>query len=713
VGLLVATWAGCSADTDEPEAVAATTPVDAGDAAFVQRVIPIMWGRRATSSQEVAAFTDAVEQRGRESLVRAMARSPEYLDWWELQTRDLLLVSRLGFAANPPCYGRRSGERDEPIADTDELARFVRDNPPEGSVFQPAEFDPHFSGEFTMRDLIRSSLVLDDLGPVFQAHLIAHLTRALDDMRLLAAMSQRRNRVETFEIAYLGRRMPCLTCHNGEFAVTDNLDPALDRHWPPDGHFEKAIYGASTGLESIDDLTGFFRRKGVLGGYVYTHDDPNEKSRINALETTRPWGWDTSCGNFVLQAATLEDDSLSSDGVTPQSSFFGFDRSQSASIWDLEAQLRTGLNELGSDGPLTSPRAFATLTALNLADRLWAAGLGQRLTVATGFARNPYQQEILKVVSEPLMAGRLSLIDTLVAVTGHPYFNGAMPADSADYRAVFDPFVADHLPSEERRNSIGHTLRRMPARMLLRAASAALDWPKPPEYLLYYMSPDARLQRDTGVFLKPGDPGFSGISFQSALAWENHLGLCQDLAAAPVCPLVPILENEQAVLATGCEICRSRNAACDWDARCCDVDWTLYCDDTCSTGDPKTIDFTTWPTLDQPSGPDWLAQLISGGAISSYREAVTLLKDRLLAEPIIEEDEVAALEALLERSLDDPLDSDAETRVRRVCGALLQTPQFTFLGGPGAALADIPVGDNATECGKIAGLFTPALDCTP
>jgi hypothetical protein len=48
-----------------------------------------------------------------------------------------------------------------------------------------------------------------------------------------------------------------------------------------------------------------------------------------------------------------------------------------------------------------------------------------------------------------------------------------------------------------------------------------------------------------------------------------------------------------------------------------------------------------------------------------------------------------------------------------VCGALLQTPQFTLLGGPGAAPVDIAVEDNSDECGKIAELFTPALDCNP
>jgi len=539
-------------------------------------------------------------------------------------------------------------------------------------------------------------------------------------MRLLAAMSQRRNRAETFMVDYLNRQMSCLSCHNSEFSVTDSTDPELDRSWPIEGPFERKLFLSPAGLQDVDELSGFFWRKGVLAGYHYTHDEPELVQTILGQKGSPPWGWDgDACGEYLDPEQRSPDDALTADGQALHSIFIE-DYGTEGNVFDVERHLHAGVDALKASGApidpskLTAEAAFAYMVASSVVDQVWAEAFGQRLTIVTHFPRNRYQRDILRSLTDSSIEGDFSLKDVLIAIATHPYFNGDLPTKEGAYRPVFDPFVNDALATSEQRNDIVHTLRRAPARVLLSTVSKALGWPMLPEFLLYYMSPSARHQRSVGVFLKTGDPGFSGTSFQSALAWESLYGVCSDQSLNAECPLMPILENAEAQLATVKELCASKFCACTWDARCCDIDWDTYCPSDLETGDPDTLNLCTYPKPDEPIYGDVIRRLAEAtvSADATWRDALRALKDRLLAESEIRPgNEEKALEALLGISIDARVadGQDVESTLRLACGLWLSTPDFHLLGDPGPQMSGegsefpalIPGADFLSTCRQV------------
>ena len=227
-------------------------PPDAGDEAWVRRVVPLLWGRGPEGLREVDLLVKMVQQTDRAALVRAMARSPEYVTHWTEITRDLLYVNRTGDRGNAACFGVSR----LPAIDA-ELATFVRDHAPEAG-----EWDAPWS----MQDLTHSALVLDDLSPVLRAHLFAQLAKDIPLQGVDSALIVEENLYGVFEETYLNRQMACLSCHNSDAAVTDNDDPDLDRHWPLPGKTERAVFGSSLGRDP-KDLYTLFRKHGVLSGY--------------------------------------------------------------------------------------------------------------------------------------------------------------------------------------------------------------------------------------------------------------------------------------------------------------------------------------------------------------------------------------------------------------------------------------------------------------
>ena len=110
-------------------------------------------------------------------------------------------------------------------------------------------------------------------------------------------------------------------------------------------------------------------------------------------------------------------------------------------------------------------------------------------------------------------------------------------------------------------------------------------------------------------------------------------------------------------------------------------------------GDPghRGLDFAgrlaweaAYGVCDRPNAFDFIdliAELASEDANGSYQDAVALLKDRLVGEPYVAQSERAPIEQLLGAKLTDKIGSkDGAGRLRRVCGALVSTPQF-LLGG--------------------------------
>jgi len=225
---------------------------DAGDEAFVHRLVPLLWGRQANSVRESAVLLQLLEQEGRAGLVRSMANHPDYIDRWSEFFMDAVFVNRTGERGNPRCYDLTQGGGDSAA-----LAEFVRANDPE-----IGEFDV----PWTMDDLMRSSLIADDISGVYRANLFAQMAKDIPYQGLEAAAVIRANLYGIFESTYLNRQMDCLTCHNSEDSATGSADPDLDRTWEIPGHFEKALFGSSEGRDE-QEVSAFFRKHGVLAGY--------------------------------------------------------------------------------------------------------------------------------------------------------------------------------------------------------------------------------------------------------------------------------------------------------------------------------------------------------------------------------------------------------------------------------------------------------------
>ncbi|HLU65508.1 MAG TPA: hypothetical protein VKZ63_04505 [Kofleriaceae bacterium] len=677
----------CGGGDDDDDMV--TPPDDAGpgylectgsDQAFVRQATLAILGRRPRSQAEVNVYADlmagvrALAEGGadagaasapdpREVVVRALIDSdPDaFVDRWSEHVMDALRVPRIEDQSQATCYGEASRVASEGIRDG-ALARAVRERAPDGG-----EVD---GGRFTMLDLLRSSLHLDDLSVVYRAHLFALVSRpipAANVPMVQAELARREDFGLVFDAAYLNRDLVCLGCHNSEGSVTYHPDPELNRHWSMPGHFETAIYGASTGI-APERAHAAFRFVDLVvepfgggGGVV------------------RPWGWDSSCGRF--DPTGLPPDPAGVDGHLASL------RGDRLTVFDLEAALRRGFDSLaqdglqiGPDGSIADPdAALAYLVAASIAEGVWREVIGTPLTIANYFPRNEAARDVLIELTAELVASGYSLRELLVAILLSPYFNRPPPEAGCgdgpyDMPAIYDPWVTSDADPARRGNGSGDAVVPLSPRVLLRAAQDALEWPRP----YYYAFPEEpfsvdacqeaytcrqmetlcrtegacctayqlgcadplgpgepsasrmrAFERGIGVFLKHGERGFRGLDFQARLVWEDVFGACRN----------------------------------------------------------------------QSAPDDFIAALVSraqsGGA--TVGDVVAALKDRLIGEARVSEEPVGGTsERAAVVAIVGPLDAqaaevaDLEARARALCGVLLSSPQFLLTGIAAPDAREVP-----------------------
>src|SRR5690606_1096858 len=93
-------------------------------------------------------------------------------------------------------------------------------------------------GTFTMLDLARSAIALDDLTPIYRAQLFSLVARPIPAANVSAVeaeLARREDFGSRFDASYLHRDVVCLGCHTSDASVTDREEPELDRHWPVPG----------------------------------------------------------------------------------------------------------------------------------------------------------------------------------------------------------------------------------------------------------------------------------------------------------------------------------------------------------------------------------------------------------------------------------------------------------------------------------------------
>ncbi len=306
---------------------------DNGDWSFARQVFPILYGRKARGHDELKVVVDMTRRVGREATLRGMMDRPEFVEHWT----EVMVNHMKASKETPGLFGDQQSQRacfPQAVAtagNSSELARWIRDNGPEAG---PARCGAGACGSFTMTDVVRSSLMLDDLSPAYRAYLFSLQSKPIAGAQANEA-NQRSSLFKRFESVYLHRRNECLTCHNA-FASVTGASSQWNRMHPLPMYMEQAVYGNNAGRSNERELHAPFRVTGVNSGAI------------------APWGMQ-SCGSFSRPA---NDD--------PESTGIGFltrDLGRRSSIFDVEALLDRGVRNLRNGlARCTSSPVMAGLT---------------------------------------------------------------------------------------------------------------------------------------------------------------------------------------------------------------------------------------------------------------------------------------------------------------------------------------------------------------
>lgn len=671
---------------------------DAGDEAFVKRLIQFVHGRKPASIREVRVLVSMIEQlndageNGRLAVAQGLARGEIYEARWFRYLYEELRVNLNGDRRLDECFAFDGIEND-----TSELAAFIRDNP--ANATPPGEF-----GDFGMMDVVQSGIQLDDMSPVYRANMYAQMAapliagnvteEELEGMRVSGYGG-------TFERIIWGRTTECLECHISSYSVTNSADPDEDRHWPIEANFERALYGDTVQEAVALRHYSQFRHDYFVIPYF---------SQVQSGLPTYPGSEDA--GPPFGMVGNPQTEGMSSCGLfdfTPRrfrfSAVDGSVLSLSGSdltLVDFDEQFRAGFDHLRDNGLTPNDTgdvdpgvASAYLFSMNFANLMWEEAMGFPLTVANNFPRNEAQRDILQSLTDAFAQHAYSLRDVIVTAATHPYFNQSPPAvcaASSPYHipAIFDPFSKASSDPAARTNGVGDGVHRMGAWPLVDSIAQAMWWNKPamfgpgdneipefncggdtPQIPCVEESPDAPIMRDVGAFLSDSEGGFEGTDIVALLRIEETFGDGFDPGMTGDC--------------TG-----PLGQAC--------------------------------VALEE----DFINQLITTALATpeaTMFDVAAAVKDRMITEPTIDgEAEQLALESLMGIALDELVANvgadAAEIAARQLAGALFNTPQFMMVGiaSPDQDPVNDPVlvvpgTDTASLCEALAGwIFDPAND---
>jgi hypothetical protein len=688
-------------------------------------------GRRASGQAEVNLYTDVISQidalegydpsapvtapvtklrHGRQAVIDALLANPDYATNWTDLYRDFVRVQRIDEQVNAQCDAARARP-----TDAKQVAMWVRDqNPLAGSDGKVAP---------TYGDILAGSIELDDVTPIYVSHLFPMVNKTYAGANATPVALELARRADFgawFDGAYLNRDVTCLGCHNSEFSVTQSEDPALNRHFPVPGLFEKALFGISTGPDTVGGFGGTDRLHAPLrrAQFLATDCATASATQITAATTAGtlvtcptgdtvmfcssdqktmcnsqakrernilPWGMVAACGTFIGPSATPIDQAFVEAKLGNVTGY-------RTSMFDVVGSLRGGFNKLqveglgaDTDGNIADPdKAFAYLVSMNIVEKVWRTITGTPLTIANYFPRNAAARDTLWGLTETLIKSGYSNKALLSAIFASPYLNMAAPevgCGTNPYGAprIFDPWSSAEPLEADRGNNVADSVQAVYPRVQARAAYAALGWP-----LTAYnsVSPDTRstatataygetaisvggvssalienqFQTETGYYLKASQPGFRGLDFQGRLGWEDRFAQCKKLVYAPA---------------------------------------NTY--------------------------PDLIEGLVTTAKASnvSIGELLKVLKDRIMGETSFSAAEKTQMQLMLGSSLEADAKSlpDLDASLRRVCGVMVASPQFLMLGLEAKDGSDVPAQTPAkysyqTLCTQLATVPLSKLSVT-
>ncbi len=749
-------------------------PGDAGAELFVRRLTPLMWGRHPLGIHEVDVLVQALGTTSRADFIRRMARSPEYNRHWETVLEDALFVNRIGDRANTRCFTRQ-GEDVEDGSDlvfdprqppmSPEVAAWIRDHAPD---------DPDPPPIWTMSELVRSALSLDDLSPVYRANLFAQLARDRAPLNDDENRDLRRNLSGVAMQTYLNRNADCMPCHNGEWSVTGDDDPALDRTWEVPGLFERALFGVSEGL-GVDAWSGLLRRDGVLTGFeeqvglgffdgCAQRDEPGCDGCVceASVCADRPQcctdAWDGACANLCDQYNVAQGSSgICVPGVPP-----GFEGC-------------TAVANLPGCGGCACEEAVCAVIPL-CCERSWHQGCAE-LCEQTGSCQAP-PEPAPEDVPGTKPWGMHYRCGTFEAEPGPDPLgqNTVLGSDLGADASVWDAEALLHSGVDSLRTGLeladdGSVAADQAFAWLLAMGAVDVAWEEAfgGRLTVAHAFPRNREQRDelrrlTEAFLADG---FSLRELLVGIAtspWFNPKAPVDEEQTARAMPPIfdPWVVDGQG------DADLARNGVGEqigrWPGRVLDtklaraLNWAplpdfpgasssdeyrvyedlgLFLKDSSQGFDGTDVQFLAaweaymtgcemdlWEVILNPEDheeedeDDWIDGLVEQAGDRPMEDLVSALKDRLLADPDLSDpEERALLEALMDRPLDAPADADVAARLRRVCGAWLASPQFLLRGLPVERLGVEPgfvVSGTSfrAQCELIGGLLFDSVGCS-
>jgi hypothetical protein len=307
---------------------------DNGTFSWVRQVVPVLYGRKPRGYTEIRLLAELADRAGRGPVLAALMEADEFVEHWAGVLEEHLRVSRgkLSIKDLSDCFTPSTGQREggAPGKST-ALADHIRAHGPDSPY--------KAGGEITMGDVVRSSLRLDDVSPVFLAHLFAMVSKPADAMGY--EIVKQADLFSNLDTIFLNRKAACLSCHNSSHSVTDRTS-FWPRAHPIPGHFEEALYESRTGPRHPQEVSTFLRT------------DVND----SGPGSVRPWGWAEACGQ--LRQSTEPDPLLplvTPDSTTPPTplhpNFAGIRGVPATpggvpvvSVFDLESQLRRGFDRL-------------------------------------------------------------------------------------------------------------------------------------------------------------------------------------------------------------------------------------------------------------------------------------------------------------------------------------------------------------------------------
>ncbi len=717
--------AGAGGEGGAEEITGAWYQCQSTDQAFVRRAILGVLGRHPYGQAEVNLYTDIISQidqmdgydatakikapitklrHGRQAVIDALLASPDYASNWAELYRDFIRVQRIDEQQNAACDSLRVR-----TADQKQVAMYVRDQSPlAGSDGKAAP---------TFADVLYGSIDLDDVSPIYTSHLFEMVTKTYAGANATVValeLSRRADFGAWFDGAYLNRDVTCLNCHNSEFSVTFSADPATNRHYPLPGLFEKALFGDSTGPSTVGGFGGADRLHGALRRGQFLASDCATASAAqltaattagtlancaagdtvffcNSDQTTMcksqagrdrnilPWGMASACGTFIGPTATPIDQAFVEAKLGNVTGY-------RTSMFDVTGSLRAGFNKLtveglgaDDDGNIADPdKAFSYLVAMNIVEKVWREITGTPLTIANYFPRNAAARDQLQTLTDTFIKSGYSNKKLLSTIFASPYMNLAAPeagCGTNPYGAprIFDPWRTAEPVAADQGNSISDSVQAISARTQARAAYGALGWslaaygsvqPNVSGYGQNSVTPpggvssgtlELQFQTETGYYLKASQPGFRGLDFQGRLGWEDRFAQCNKL--------FPLNAN------------------------------------------PDVID-------------NLVSQTKTPGT-ATLGDLVKVLKDRIMGTTVISSTEKPLMQSIAGSSFaaDASTIQDLNGTLRRVCGAMIASPQFLLTGVQPPDGTEVPAQTPAAYsyqamCTQLAALPLPGLTVT-